>query len=86
MHGFGSLETRGRSALIMRAARRRSRAMGTDDPNHWSRQGANYNGDDCANCGRQRVLLYEPVARRICEKCNWDQDANDYAVDHERIG
>ncbi|WP_374553185.1 hypothetical protein [Sphingobium yanoikuyae] len=57
-----------------------------DDPDHWSRQGADYDGTDCKNCGRCRVLHYEEVNRRICEKCNWDQDSGDYAHDHERIG
>lgn len=56
-----------------------------DDPEHWSHQGADYDGTDCANCGRQRVLLYAN-GRRICEKCNWDQEQADYAADHARIG
>ncbi len=55
------------------------------DPEHWSHQGADYDGTDCKNCGRLRVLAYEN-GRRICEKCNWDQDGSDYASDHERIG
>ena len=57
----------------------------TDDPRHWSHQGSNYNGQECPNCSRQRVLLYAN-GRRICEKCNWDLDASDYADDHEGIG
>lgn len=57
-----------------------------DDPEHWSHQGADYAGVDCKNCGRSRVLNYAEAKRLICEKCNWDQDTNDYAVDHERIG
>jgi hypothetical protein len=57
-----------------------------EDPCHWSNQGADYNGDDCKNCGRMRVLHYDQVDRRICEKCNWDQDRNDYAEDHRQIG
>jgi hypothetical protein len=55
------------------------------DP-HWRDEGANYDGTCCENCGRERVLLYEIAKRRICEKCNWDQDSHDYAYDHERIG
>jgi ribosomal protein L37AE/L43A len=58
-----------------------------DDPDHWSHVlGADYTGEDCANCGRSRVLRYEEVDRFICEKCNWDQKAGQYAEDHERIG
>lgn len=58
-----------------------------EDPDHWSHVlGANYTGDDCKNCGRQRVLHYVEVNRLICEKCNWDQAASDYAHDHRLIG
>lgn len=56
------------------------------DEDHWSHAGADYDGTDCKNCGRCRVLHYEEVNRHICEKCNWDQDAGDYAHDHKRIG
>lgn len=59
--------------------------QGTDHPSHWSHRGADYDGTDCENCGRQRVLIYANK-RRICEKCNWDQVSHDYAADHERIG
>lgn len=56
-----------------------------DDPEHWSHVlYCEYDGD-CLNCGRERVLKYTN-GRRICEKCNWDQDSNDYAMDHNRIG
>lgn len=58
---------------------------GLDDPEHWSHQGADYDGTTCENCGRPRVLLYAN-GRRICEKCNWDQDAHDYPSDHEPVG
>jgi ribosomal protein L37AE/L43A len=62
-------------------------AASPDEPDHWSRVlGADYAGTDCKNCNRSRVLHYEEVNRFICEKCNWDQVAGDYAVDHERIG
>lgn len=57
----------------------------TDDPDHWSKQGADYDGSECRNCGRVRVLKYDN-GRRICEKCNWDQATDDYALDHDRIG
>ncbi len=56
-----------------------------DEPEHWSHQGSDYDGTDCENCGRERVLLYIND-RRICEKCNWDQVLHEYAVDHQRIG
>jgi ribosomal protein L37AE/L43A len=59
--------------------------LNTSDPEHWSHKGSNYDGTDCENCKRERVLIYEN-GRRICEKCNWDQDSGDYAVHHERIG
>lgn len=52
---------------------------------HWSKQGAEYDGTDCENCGRERVLRYDN-GRRICEKCNWDQEFHGYATDHEIIG
>lgn len=57
----------------------------TDEPEHWSHGGADYDGNDCENCGRNRVLLYDN-GRRICEKCNWDQVLDEYAFDHQRIG
>lgn len=56
------------------------------DDDHWQHDGADYDGTACCNCGRERVLHYERVGRRICEKCNWDQVAGDYALDHELIG
>lgn len=59
----------------------------SDEPDHWSYVlGADYAGVDCKNCSRSRVLHYEEVNRFICEKCNWDQDAGDYAFDHRCIG
>jgi hypothetical protein len=57
-----------------------------DSPGHWSHLGAEYDGTECANCGRSRVLIYTEVCRRICEKCNWDQDLEQYPFDHNRIG
>jgi hypothetical protein len=41
-----------------------------------------YTGDDCPNCGRQRLMTAEdPTGRErvICEKCMWEPAANDYA-------
>lgn len=59
----------------------------SDDPDHWSHVlGADYSGSPCENCGRDRVLHYAEVNRLICEKCNWDQAAKDYASDHECVG
>ena len=55
----------------------------TEDPDHWQHVlGANYAGFDCKHCGRSRVLRYEEVNRLICEKCGWDQDTGDYAIDY----
>ena len=56
-------------------------AFGPDDEGYWSRGCADYDGTDCANCGRERVEKYSN-GRRVCEKCNWDQEAQDYAYDH----
>lgn len=51
------------------------------DPDyHWWVYG-NYNGASCLNCGRERVMVCEDLQGReriICEKCDWDQQANDY--------
>lgn len=41
----------------------------------WS---GDYNGEICSNCGRERVMLLGN-RKRVCEKCCWDQDANEYA-------
>lgn len=41
----------------------------------WS---GDYDGTDCPNCGRQRMLLCTNGKRR-CEKCNWDPEANTYS-------
>lgn len=35
-----------------------------------------YTWDECRNCGRVRVELLDD--RKICEKCNWNQDTNEY--------
>lgn len=73
-------------AEALRMWRIQNNSAYTDDPEHWSRKlFSEYDGSDCENCGRQRVLMYANK-RRICEKCNWDQVSHDYAADHERIG
>lgn len=37
-----------------------------------------YDGTDCPNCGRMRMLKCNNEKRR-CEKCNWDPDAKAYS-------
>jgi len=37
-----------------------------------------YDGSDCPNCGRQRVIKCTNGKRR-CEKCNYDADSNTYS-------
>lgn len=57
-----------------------------DDENRWWAYGE-YTGDRCKNCGRERVVRSQDPSgkqRDICEKCRWDQAANDYALDTER--
>lgn len=36
-----------------------------------------YTTAKCKNCGRLRVLNCKNE-KHICEKCKWDQDANEY--------
>lgn len=58
----------------------------TPDVDHWWAYG-NYNGEDCANCGRERVMIVEHPTRkeiRMCEKCCWSPDLGDYV--HEAVG
>lgn len=41
----------------------------------------NYTGDDCPNCGRQRLMACEDDRGRervICEKCHWEPAAAGY--------
>jgi uncharacterized protein (DUF983 family) len=37
-----------------------------------------YDGTDCPNCGRARMMLCTNGKRR-CEKCNFDPDAKTYS-------
>lgn len=37
-----------------------------------------YTGEECKNCGRVRVELFEN-GDKICEKCGWDQSWPDLA-------
>jgi ribosomal protein L37AE/L43A len=41
----------------------------------WS---GDYDGTDCPNCKRLRMMKCTNGKRR-CEKCNWDPDAGDYS-------
>lgn len=53
------------------------------DPDyHWWAYGE-YTGEDCPNCGRERMMKCTDLdgkERVICEKCNWEPAANDYAA------
>ncbi len=42
-----------------------------------------YTGEDCINCGRNRVEQSNK-GRRVCEKCYMDQDTGEYAIDYMR--
>src|SRR5690606_5340743 len=47
----------------------------------WYENG-DYDGTDCSHCGRERVMVCDAPdgsKRRVCEKCGWDQAAEDYA-------
>lgn len=42
----------------------------------------NYDGSSCIHCGRERVMKVDApdgTERRVCEKCAWDQQQDDYA-------
>lgn len=40
-----------------------------------------YDCEECKNCGRQRVEMYSNGSR-ICEKCGYDQDEDDYDYEY----
>lgn len=47
-----------------------------------------YTGQDCPNCGRQRLMkCMDPKGddRIICEKCNWEPMTNDYCKDYSNV-
>ena len=45
-----------------------------------------YDGTNCINCGRERVMKCAN-GKRVCEKCGWDQDANTMsAMPRDMIG
>jgi uncharacterized OB-fold protein len=41
-----------------------------------------YTGDKCKECGRVRVELID--GKRICEKCCFNQDTNEYELEHRK--
>jgi ribosomal protein L37AE/L43A len=49
-----------------------------DDAKYRDDWNGDYDGTDCPNCGRLRMLKCSNGKRR-CEKCNWDPDAGDYS-------
>ena len=53
-----------------------------NDDDKWHEVG-DYDGTDCIHCGRERVMVCmapDGSTRRVCEKCGWDQAANDFAA------
>ena len=38
-----------------------------------------YNGENCENCGRERVMLCSNC-KRLCEKCNWCPEDKEYVL------
>lgn len=43
--------------------------------------GSAYTGDDCENCGRDRLerwLAPDNTIHIVCEKCKWDNTAHQY--------
>lgn len=53
----------------------------------WWRYGE-YTGENCPNCGRQRLMRCEQASRTaanvervICEKCHWEPARNDYCAE-----
>jgi hypothetical protein len=50
--------------------------------NDWYENG-DYDGTDCIHCGRERVMVCtapDGSDRRVCEKCTWDQTADNFAA------
>lgn len=48
------------------------------DPEEWADWQGDYDGTDCPNCNRERMMKCSNGKRR-CEKCNWDPDAGDFS-------
>lgn len=42
-----------------------------------------YTGENCINCGRNRVIKYSK-GKRICEKCSYDQDKKEYDFEYNK--
>lgn len=40
-----------------------------------------YNGEECVNCGRHRVMLCNN-GKRVCEKCRWSPEENEYVPEN----
>jgi len=49
-----------------------------EDEKYIAEWAADYDGTDCPNCGRERMMLCSNDKRR-CEKCNWDPDTKSYS-------
>lgn len=41
-----------------------------------------YTGEDCPNCGRNRVEAWT-CGKRICEKCHWCIEDENYCREHD---
>lgn len=52
--------------------------LGDEDYAEWEGWRGDYDGMECPNCKRPRMLLCNNGKRR-CEKCNWDPDANGWS-------
>ena len=46
-----------------------------------------YDTEDCPNCGRLRLMIAntECGAKRVCEKCGWCVEDNNYFEEDETI-
>lgn len=42
-----------------------------------------YTGENCIECGRNRVIKYSR-GRRICEKCNFNQDKKEFDYEYRK--
>ncbi len=42
-----------------------------------------YTGENCINCGKNRVIKYSK-GKRICEKCSYDQDKKEYDFEYNK--
>lgn len=54
----------------------------SENSENW-REFGEYTGEDCPNCGRQRLMrCTDPSGREriICEKCDWEPATNNYSA------